>query len=727
VGVVKRASLYAGAVTRRFRVPLFPFALLLWLALGTALAAFTSKVADWFVMTDELLYERLALSIARTHSPLPRLHTEVISNINQLYPLVLAPVFRHGAILHGFHQAHVLNAFIMSSAAIPAYLLARRLTGSALLPFVVAVATVTVPWITLSSFLLTEVVAYPAFVWALFGIQAAVARPSIARDLLAVAAIGLAVLARTQFYALAAVLPAVLVADALVGRRLRVAIREHIALVCVYAFGALAALVLVTTGHALLGTYAQTASGNPLPAEILTSAPAHLAVVALAGGLLPFLVGGAWAVSNLTRREPGESRVFAWLTVVTVVVLTVEVASFDLRFGGGLVRERYLFYITPALLCAFAAALSAPRLPRWSLLAPLSILGVGFWRTPITAYEKLNVDTPTAVLYDWLLETMQSTAGVRVALVLAAVVLCLIVVEGSILLPRVPFAAALCAVLLVALPAETGYAFKRLFAVNGTAGLPLTLDQSVVFGWVDRQITTTSEAMMVPYPVIRDDYWANIGFWWDFEFWNKSVDREAGPPNQFSATPATFPKLDIEFDPRTGLSNVDVDSYIAQAAGDVRFHLKGRFLVTERDVSILFPDRPWRADWVTRGLWPDGWTRPGRVAHIKVFADAAQRGAVLRTLTVTLRAPEGTSRPTTFASNAGRWQLGVGPATVQQTVTVCVPRDAPAEVSLRVRGASRIAGDPSTIETFAQPREAGVLVGSIALAGELGASCSPSR
>jgi hypothetical protein len=30
----------------------------LWLALAVALAALTSKVADWFVMTDELLYER---------------------------------------------------------------------------------------------------------------------------------------------------------------------------------------------------------------------------------------------------------------------------------------------------------------------------------------------------------------------------------------------------------------------------------------------------------------------------------------------------------------------------------------------------------------------------------------------------------------------------------------------------------------------------------------------
>jgi hypothetical protein len=59
---------------------------------------------------------------------------------------VIALVYRHGRILHGFHEAHVLNAFVMSSAAIPAYLL--RDVSRDLLLFT-AVATVTVPWITL--------------------------------------------------------------------------------------------------------------------------------------------------------------------------------------------------------------------------------------------------------------------------------------------------------------------------------------------------------------------------------------------------------------------------------------------------------------------------------------------------------------------------------------------------------------------------------------------------
>ena len=230
------------------------------------------------------------------------------------------------------------------------------------------------------------------------------------------------------------------------------------------------------------------------------------------------------------RAETREARAFAWLTAVTVVVLAVEVASFNLRFGGGLVRERYLFYLTPLFLCAFAAALTAARLPRWSLLVPLSIVIIGFWRAPLPTFEKLNVDTPASVIYDWLLSTMHGTGGARLALILFAVVVALLVLEGGALLPREPFAVALCSLLLVALTAETGYAFKRLFAVNGTSGLPLTLDQSPVFAWVDGQINGDSVASIVPYPLLQGDYWANVGFWWDLEFWNRSVaarDRAA--------------------------------------------------------------------------------------------------------------------------------------------------------------------------------------------------------
>jgi hypothetical protein len=415
--------------------------------------------------------------------------------------------------------------------------------------------------------------------------------------------------------------------------------------------------------------------------------------------------------------------------VVAVLVLTVEVASFDLRFGGGLVRERYLFYLAPLLLVGFCAAVTAVRPPRWSLCVPLLVLAFGFSKAPLSAFEKLNVDTPASVLNNWLLGSLGGINGVRIFLVLASVVLAVAYVEGALLLPRTALTIALSVLLLAALPAETGYAFKRLFAVNGTSGLPLTLDQSVVFGWVDREITTNSEAVMVPYPVIRADFWSNIGFWWDLEFWNRSVDREAGRPSQFSGTPpGSFPKIDLRFDPRTGKANFDVDSYVAQAADDVRFHVKGRLLTTQRGVSIVFPDRPWRADWVSYGLWPDGWTRPHRTARIRVFPDLRQKTARERTLTLTLVTPESVPRrAVSLRSNSGSWTAEVTAAATEQVVTLCVPPGRPADVTLSTAGATPIYGDQSTIETSTQAREAGVLVGQIVLSDAPGVSCAPSR
>ena len=61
-----------------------PLVLAVWLVFGAALATITTRVADWFVMTDELLYERLAISVYRLGSLVPHVHRQVIPNLNQL-------------------------------------------------------------------------------------------------------------------------------------------------------------------------------------------------------------------------------------------------------------------------------------------------------------------------------------------------------------------------------------------------------------------------------------------------------------------------------------------------------------------------------------------------------------------------------------------------------------------------------------------------------------------
>jgi len=131
--------------------------LALWLAAACGLQLLTTRVADWFVMTDELLYERLAISIAHGRSPLPRVHGVLVPSIDQLYPLLIAPVFGAQLVPDSLHAAHFLNAFVICSACIPAYLLVRRVSGRAAAAWFAAVATLCVPWLVLSSFLLTEV------------------------------------------------------------------------------------------------------------------------------------------------------------------------------------------------------------------------------------------------------------------------------------------------------------------------------------------------------------------------------------------------------------------------------------------------------------------------------------------------------------------------------------------------------------------------------------------
>ncbi|MDP9286547.1 MAG: hypothetical protein M3P41_16555 [Actinomycetota bacterium] len=692
----------------------------LWLALGAGLAAFTSRVTDWFVMTDELLYERLALSVIRLHSPLPHVHDQFVPSINQLYPLILATVLGTGNVAQGLHRAHVLNAFVMASAAVPAYLLARRVAGPRWAASLAAVLSVAVPWIVLSSFLLTEVAAYPAFLWALLAFQAATATPSARNDLLAAAGLVLAVVARTQLGVLALVLPVAVVLDARGGRA---ALRAHRVLAAAYAAGFVVALALVASGRSVLGTYSATAHGNPLPLRIVPALGEHLAAIGLGLGILPFLVGGAWLASNAVASATRERRIFALLASLATVVLTIEVASYDLRFAGGIVRDRYLFYVAPLIIVAFTAALASGRWPRRSLAVPLAVLVYGFAESSLPVFEKLNVDTPVAILDNYLGSSLGGLTAERSFLVAAAALGTLLVLEGTVLLRHAYLAALLAGFALVVLPAETGYAFQRLFRVDGTAGRPLSSPGSSEFEWVDRTVGRAAHVTAVPYPMLPGDYWAGVAYWWDLEFWNESVDRSAGVPHHFEWTPSTFPKLDLRFD-RRGRANVSPSVYVAQSVGDARFHIVGNVVINDRGLFLVEPEQPWRADWVSRGLYDDGWTKPGVSARIRVFSYPGQNRGVMRSLTVYLLAPSGiAARPFSLESNVQDVDGTVGSGEVSADVSLCVPRNGFSEIRLSSPDASPIYGDPTSEVTIGSGRAAGVLVTRIYLSGQIGADC----
>jgi hypothetical protein len=705
----------------------------LWLALAGGLALLTSQIADWYVMTDELLYERLAISIANLGSPLPQIHGELIGNVNQLYPLLLAPLFHDRLVPPALLDAHVLNAFVMSSACLPTFLLARAVTESRRLPYLVAGLSVCIPWIPLSSMLMTEVVAYPAFVWAVLAAHRAALSPRARNDVVMVVALGVATLARTQFLVLFLVVPIAfyvhglafteapsrLSRTRLAGRKL---VESHRPLTAAYALLLVAAVVLLAVGRLsrVLGTYSVTAEGNVLPSGMGRSLLEHLAPLGLGLGILPFVLGVAWLFTNVVQPRAREQHAFAAIAVVTFAVLLVEVTSYDLRFGQGRLHDRYLFYVVPLVLIAFAAALRAERRPHWSLFISGTLMAVAFLRVPVVRYEKFNVDSPVAVLNDALLDAGGTVDGARVLLGLATIVLVLLYFFAGAFLRRAQLTIVVLVFAVGAVTTETALAFNRLLTVDGTSGRPITLEQGGVFDWIDRKVGPTAKVTMVPYPILYGDYWENVAYWWNVEFWNASVQRAATYEQAFTGTPETFPTTELTFDRTTGRANVSPSVYAVQGIAEARFRLAGAELGEDRGVALMAVDRPWRAAWLTFDLYRDGWTVPKFVGKIRVFAAPGQKESLMRFLTISVRGPNDVPpRPFRIDSNASNWAAEAGEQPTSKQISVCVPARGFADVQVHAPHYSPIYGDPRSEASFVSyARSGGVLVTGIALADE---------
>jgi hypothetical protein len=295
--------------------------------------------------------------------------------------------------------------------------------------------------------------------------------------------------------------------------------------------------------------------------------------------------------------------------------------------------------------------------------------------------------------------------------------------EATILLRRSHVAAVLVALTVAALPAETTYAFLQLLRHNGTAGRPVTVQQGGVFDWIDRTVGTNASVTMVPYPYLQTDTNASVAYWWDIEFWNKSVVRDAHEQGAFEGTPSTFPKDDLRFDASTGRANESLTRYVAESAAETRFRVSGKGLTVTRDTLLIDTEQPWRTDWLTFGLYDDGWTKAGRVASIRVFSQPHQKGAVMRYLTVGLQAPFAPAvvqrDPFQVVSNADAWEgVASGATAVERQLKVCVPADGFASVRVSTYGRA--------YDSFADgsSRKVGVLLTEIALADEVGPACS---
>src|SRR5207244_6476355 len=266
----------------------------------------------------------------------------------------------------------------------------------------------------------------------------------------------------------------------------------------------------------------------------------HLAPSGLGMGILPFVVGIAWLGTALVRSRDRAQHAFAALSIVAVVALLFEVTSYDLRFGQGRMHDRYLFYVVPLVLVAFAAAVRDRNWSRWPLFVSVGLLAMAFAYLPVIRYDKFNVASPVAFLNGPLLDVGGSVNGARLVLAFATIVLGLVLVLATVVAGLRRTEVVLLGIAALAMPVEAGLAFNRLFTADGTSGRPLTVDQSVVFDWIDRELGAGAKDTMLPYPFLYGTYWGNTAYWWNVDVWNEATQRAAVYEGAYPRRPDPF-------------------------------------------------------------------------------------------------------------------------------------------------------------------------------------------
>lgn len=258
----------------------------------------------------------------------------------------------------GFKFAHIVNIAGYASTTIPAYLMARGLDVRKTLSLVAAALIVAIPWTPSMTSVLTEPLAYTAFAWAVWGVWRAVVEPTAGRELLALGLVLLALLARTIFIVMLALLPvAVVLYEARFGSlRPRDLFRRHPVLVVASVFGVLFLIAgkagLVIPVETLTGQYGTSFA---LPFKQILNQDAFWGSRAVTGlGFVPFAAGGAWIVTNAFR--PRDPRAFAFAVIGVLSTLFLIYASKPIKNVPTYVDERYMIYLAPLLLVACVAA-----------------------------------------------------------------------------------------------------------------------------------------------------------------------------------------------------------------------------------------------------------------------------------------------------------------------------------------------------------------------------------
>jgi hypothetical protein len=570
---------------------------------------------------DEYIYASISRSLAEHGRPLIRSAPAHFPAL--LEPLAAAPfwLFHDPSLAYRLTQAE--NALVMSLAAIPVYLLSRRVGQGAGVALIAGALAVASPNLFFASFVLADPLAYPLVLTTLYAAVCALSRPSRGAQAAFVVLAALTALTRIQY----ALLPIVFVAGAIAVERgsIRTALRSFRLTWGIFV-APLAGLIVLGPSR-VLGYYNTVVDLHVRPGAIVhwIATDSMLLVYCAGWVLVPgALIGFAYA---LARPRSREEAAFAGVTAGLLLILFAETSLYASN-GSPRFQERYFMGLLPLVLPWFGLYLKRARPARLATCLVAVVLLAVSARIPLAPYSVANNKQDSPFLLGVF--RLEHSLGVANGSLAIALVAGLLSVLAAAIAWRVRLAALAFALsLALAVAASAGSVSFDRNTANSVRSDFLPADAS----WIDH--SGLSHVLLIHTPATL--HARSL----EQLFWNRSVDDvlyfgPASPVDAFGNR-----RVKAARDGRLVSAGKTVRAPLVVSNYAVRMRLRGAKLVARaRGFDLWRPSGTPRLALFVGGLYHDRWL--AQAGTIKVWP---VRGTLVRgSLRWRLSLPSGTLR-----------------------------------------------------------------------------------
>lgn len=563
---------------------------------------------------DEYLYSELSRSIAAGHG------ARILGDPAGM-PALLDPVISSLAWLPGdpglaFRLTQGLHAAAMSLAAIPIYLICRRLSLSTGWSLGVAITASAYPGLIYSGYVTADSLGYLLCLVALSAALRTLSAPGILNQLVFLGAAACATAARIQYILLipAVVLSALIVEDVRLRRfARRFAIIGGVTLV--------AGVALLALGQPLVGRYGAVRTFGFSPHMAAWLAPTGF-LLALASGVAIVPGAVAWVTATVGNRRDRTHRSFAVLLLTFVPALVLVTTIVNVATGSDRFMERYLLVIMPLTAVAFAAWINAQTPRRFVAIMIATAIAVGAAMSPLSGYSvgQGPADSPLVLGFMWA----ESRYGLADASLFVALVATIAAAAGAAAAhPRGPSGRAVLGLAVMMLIG--GSAAAHATDITATSRLSARTFDGRSPQWVDahgvRGVTMIQTAGSDPITAMGH------------AIWNGSI-KTAARLGTAAAIDGGRARISVT---RTGVMRREgrpIVGPILVATGGTQTVFAGARRIGEvRDFSLFTPmTRTLRLVAMVEGLASDGWL--AAPSTIKVFSRPGECRRARLTLTL---------------------------------------------------------------------------------------------